>query len=255
MIRLSERQLDLAYWQQYLNTRDVADELFGQPILQQAEVRKELAEALAQVFQMDSEPQLAAYIQSQWAILARLVHYTDFLTRMQMPDEELQHIVSKQLVLTALYKTVIAKYLEIYGKQPTIPQNVRRAPGFIRFLREQCGLQFVMHYIGFSLRAHMKEKMGEQHPLFNNEQFFRESMSYLTEMVIDFEQHAEIVDTMQKQQDEIVWLSEEVTFKRSELAAEPQNERLQEELQQLEEEFTVEKLEFEFMQEIVEPLF
>ncbi len=247
--------MDVSYWIDYLIQRQDADELLGQAILQKQEVRTELAEALTLIFQTDNEPHIAAYIQSQWAILARLVHYTDFLTRMQLPEHELQQIVDRQLILAVLSRTVIAKYTEMYGKQPAIPQNVSRATGFIRFLREQCGLQFVMHYVGFSLRAHMKEKLGEQHRFFNDETFFRECMGYLTEMVIDFEQHAEIVQTMQKQQDEIVWLNEEVLLKRAELAAEPLNERLQEELQQLEDEYTIEKLEFEFMQEIVEPLF
>jgi hypothetical protein len=238
-----------------MDEKNVADEGLEHPFLQKEEVRKEIADALEQVFASNNEQQIGAYIQSQWAILARLAHYTDFLVKMNLPEDELNTILNQQLLLTSLSKSVIAKYTHLFAKQPTIPQNISRSPGFIRFLREQCGLLYVMHYIGFSLRAYMKETMGEEHPLFQNEAFFRESMSYLVEMVIDFEEPSELVETMKKQQDEIIWLNEEIELKRNELSLEPENERFKSELLQLEEDYAVEKLEYEFLHVMIEPVF
>jgi hypothetical protein len=142
----------------------------------------------------------------------------------------------------------------MFGNQPEMPESITRTTGFIRFLRDECGLQFVMHYVGFSLRSFMSEVWSDD-PRLADETYFQDSMEYLVDVITDFEHAQELTETLQRQADEITWLTEEVVLKRQELALEHDNLRLMEELQTLQDDYVIEKMEHDYLIQIIEPIF
>jgi hypothetical protein len=213
-----------------------------------------LSDTLAQIFENQDERQVEAYLHAQWAILARIFHFSDFLNQ-NMPDENLFEIQQQQFFLVAVYRLAENFYSERYEKALVVPQIVERSTGFLRTLRDHCGLQYVMHYVGYSLRTFLNEVEGIRESDRQDQEFFEESMKYLVEMVIDFEDHEDIEETLTKQRDELTWLQEEITLKQEEIGLEPDNERFRAELEILELDFMTEKLEYEYLLQIIEPIF
>jgi hypothetical protein len=242
-------------WSTFVEQSLTADEKLNDPFLLQAASQEKIAQSLAAVFRAADERAVQAFIHSQWAILLRLVQYRDFLLQTQIPDEDKTVLHQQMLLLTAIYKLTAILFVDVFGKQATIPETIQRSPGFIRFLREECGLQFVMHYIGFSLRAFMKEVFGGDSERLADEEFFQDAMTDLLDFVVEAELPQQLLETMQKQQDELTWLSEEIAQLKQDCAREPDNERLQAEWFHAEEDFALEQLELEYLRRVIEPIF
>lgn len=213
-----------------------------------------IAEALAHIYEQDDQRKVQAYMEAQWAILARLIHFSEFLESL-VPEESMQILHGQRSLLTVIFKMAEQSFEERYGQPVTLPQVVERSPGFLRYLREECGLEFVMHYIGFSLQTFLGETLNDREKAMVDQAFFEETLSYLLQVIVDFETPHEIADTLRKQQDELTWLTEEIQLKQAELAQEPDNERFQEELQILQLDFMTEKLEHDYLQQLIEPIF
>jgi hypothetical protein len=242
-------------WSTFVEQSLHADEALRDPFLLQTDTQTKIVQSLEAVFADADERSVQAFIHSQWSILLRLVQYRDFLQQTQIPDEDKTVLYQQMLMLTAIYKLTAVLFLDAFGKQATIPEMVQRSPGFLRFLRAECGLQFVMHYIGFSLRAFMKEVFGGESERLADEAFFQDAMTDLVDFVLEAELPQQLLETMQKQQDELTWLSEEMAQLREDCAREPENERLRAELYHAEEDFALEQLELEFLRRVMEPIF
>jgi hypothetical protein len=240
-------------WQEYVRSK--LKSLHEQQIQEDDSVVQVVAESLAMIFDLPQQLQIEAYLQSQWAILVRVTHFADFLKKVQLPEEELQILLHQQALIDTIYRLATELYTERFKQQLQISNSVQRSPGFLRFLREECGLQFVMHYVGFSLRSFMAESWKDEPQRLQDERFFQESFEYLLEVVLDFENIEELNETLRKQADEILWLSEELALKQAELALEPANERFQMELDILNEDYFVEKLERDYLDAVIEPIF
>jgi len=152
-------------------------------------------------------------------------------------------------------KLLIWVFGQLYGKAPDLSNKENRAPqGFLRYLKMNCKPDVTAHFLALALRQFVRTEYPDE-KLYQDEKFLMQSFNYLCELVMETEDPKTFFETLQKQQEELRWLSEQLKENEQRLAGGEADEELAQQQEKLRLDFMTERLEMDFLARVIIRLF
>jgi hypothetical protein len=185
----------------------------------------------------------------------QLVHYCDSIEHIEGLKDDFHEIVVHRIYTGTEIKILSWIYKEMYGGEPDMSNPEGNSPqGFLRYLKMNCKPEVTAHFIGLALQQYVSAQYPEEQ-FYKNESVFAGSYNYLVEFVLETEEIEPIVKTIQEQQEELVWLRDQLIESEEKLQKTPDDEETQQNQQKLIVDFMTERLEMEFLSQVVIRLF
>ncbi|TNJ64129.1 hypothetical protein FE784_21930 [Paenibacillus hemerocallicola] len=185
----------------------------------------------------------------------QLVHYCDSIESIEGLKDDFHEIVVHRIYTGTEIKILSWIYKDLYGDEPDLSNPEANSPqGFLRYLKLNCKPEVTAHFIGLALQQYVSSQYPEEE-FYKNESIFSGSYNYLAEFVLETEEIEQVVKTIQGQQEELVWLRDQLIASEEKLQITPDDEETQQQQQKLIVDFMTERLEMEFLSQVIIRLF
>jgi hypothetical protein len=188
-------------------------------------------------------------------IYSQLVHYCDSIEQVEELKEDYHELVVHRIYTGTEVKILSWIYEQMYGHEPEFDNREGNSPqGFLRYLKLNCKPDVTAHFVGLALQQFVKTNYpGEE--FYQNEAVFSASYNYMVELVMETKEAEQLVKTMQEQQEELVWLRDQLIEAEEQLEKTPDDEQIAEQQKKHLTSFMTERLEMEFLSQVLVRLF
>lgn len=207
------------------------------------------------VSKVESEAEYEEMLNYKQLLHRQIVHYSETLEQIEGLVDDLRELIVHNIYLGTELKLLIHIFKETYEREPDLSNKDERTPqGFLRYLKLNCRPDTVAHFIGMALQQYLQANYAEE-PYYAGEQFFAQSYNYLVEFILEAEEIEKLLKTIQEQQEELLWLRDMLITTEHQLQQDPGNEALLNNQKKMAADFMTEKLEMEFMSNVLLRLF
>lgn len=188
-------------------------------------------------------------------VFNQLVHYCDSIESIDGLKDDLHELLVHRIYTGSELKILAWIYKQSYGNDPDMSNPEGNSPqGFLRYLKMNCKPEVTAHFIGLGLQQYVRTQYPEE-DFYQNENTFAGCYNYITELVLESEELEKLVKTVQEQQEELVWLRDQLISSEEQLQKTPDDEELQQRQQKLIVDFMTERLEMEYLSQVIIRLF
>jgi hypothetical protein len=185
----------------------------------------------------------------------QLVHYCDTIEKIPELKEDLHQLLVHRIYTGSELKILGWIYREMYGADPDLSNKEGNSPqGFLRYLKLNCKPDVTAHFIGLALQQFVRTKYPEE-AFYKEESVFSGCYNYLAELVLETDDLEKLVKTVHDQQQELVRLRDLLLASEEQLQKTPDDEETKNRQQKLIADFMVERLEMEFLSQVIIRLF
>ncbi|GAA3403776.1 hypothetical protein ACFFNY_03140 [Paenibacillus hodogayensis] len=185
----------------------------------------------------------------------QIVHYSDSIESIAELKDDFHELLVHRIYTGAEIKILSWVYTKMYDLEPDMSNSEGNSPqGFLRYLKMNCKPEVTAHFIGLALQQYVQTKYPEE-AFYKEEALFGGSYNYLTEFVLETEEIDHIVKTISEQQGELAWLRDSLIASEEKLQKDPEDTETQEQQQKHIVDFMTERLEMEFLSQVVIRLF
>ncbi|MEF3304629.1 hypothetical protein [Paenibacillus sp. GYB003] len=185
----------------------------------------------------------------------QLVHYSDSIESVAELKDDYHELVVHRIYIGTEIKILSWIYKEMYGAEPDLSNPENNSPqGFLRYLKMNCKPDVTAHFIGLALQQYVQTHYPEE-AFYKDEALFGGSYNFLAEFVLETDEIDKVVKTVAEQQQELVWLRDQLIASEEKLQETPDDAETQNEQQKLIVNFMTERLEMEFLSQVVMRLF
>lgn len=185
----------------------------------------------------------------------QLVHYCDSIESVEQLQEDFHELVVHRIYIGTEVKILSWIYKELYGGEPDFSNPEGSTPqGFLRYLKLNCKPEVTAHFIGLALQQYVNTHYQEEQ-FYKNETVFSSSYNYLVDLVLETNEIEQLVKTVQEQQEELVWLRNQLIEAEQKLEKTPDDSETEQQQQKHIVDFMTERLEMEFLSQVVIRLF
>lgn len=185
----------------------------------------------------------------------QLVHYSDSIEKVEGLKDDFHELVVHRIYIGAEIKILSWIFKEMYGGEPDLSNPEGHSPqGFLRYLKLNCKPEVTAHFIGLALQQFVTAKFPDE-TFYKNESVFAASYNYLAELVLETNEVEPLVKTISEQQEELARLRDALIASEQKLQENPEDEETQERQQKQIVDFMTERLEMEFLSQVVIRLF
>ena len=231
-------------------------QLVGNPVFAEAKNVDILKQSLRNLLgSVNNEREFEEMLNFKKLIFEQLVHYSDAIEKMDSLKEDLRELMVHRIYTGTELKLLIWVFGQLYGKAPDLSNKENRAPqGFLRYLKMNCKPDVTAHFLALALRQFVRTEYPDE-KLYQDEKFLMQSFNYLCELVMETEDPKTFFETLQKQQEELRWLSEQLKENEQRLAGGEADEELAQQQEKLRLDFMTERLEMDFLARVIIRLF
>ncbi|RKN86966.1 hypothetical protein D7M11_03165 [Paenibacillus ginsengarvi] len=205
--------------------------------------------------QINTEKEFHDMLNYKNLLYKQLVHYSDSIEQSEELKEDYHELIVHRIYIGTEVKILSWIYQEMYGGEPDLSNPENNSPqGFLRYLKLNCKPDVTAHFIGLALRQYVVTKYPEE-AFYADEAAFTGSYNFLAEFVLETDDVDRIVKTVAEQQEELVWLRDQLIASEEKLQQTPDDSATAEEQQKHIVNFMTERLEMEFLSQIVIRLF
>ncbi|PYI51769.1 hypothetical protein [Paenibacillus flagellatus] len=185
----------------------------------------------------------------------QLVHYCDSIESIEGLRDDLHELLVHRIYTGSELKILTWIYKESYGHEPDLSNPDGNSPqGFLRYLKMNCKPDVTAHFIGLALQQYVRTQYPDE-AFYKDENLFGGCYNYMTELVLETEDLEKLVKTVQEQQEELVWLRDQLIESEQKLQQNPEDEATTQRQQKLIVDFMTERLEMEFLSQVIIRLF
>lgn len=185
----------------------------------------------------------------------QIVHYSDSIENVAEMKGDFHELLVHRIYTGAEIKILSWVYQHTYGGTPDLSNPENNSPqGFLRYLKMNCNPGVTVHFIGLALQQFVQTKYPDE-AFYKDESLFSGSYNYLADFVLETKEIEQVAKTITEQQQELVWLRDSLIESEEKLQKEPDDTETQQQQQKLIVDFMTERLEMEFLSQVVIRLF
>jgi len=230
--------------------------LINNPVFAEGRNVNVLKESLTDVVsKIENEKQFEQTLNYKYLIFLQLIHYCDTIEKAEELKADLQELLVHRIYLGTEINILTWIFRQQYGRDPDLSNPENNTPqGFLRYLKLNCKPDVVRHFIGLALEQFIRTKYPDD-PFYKDAELFTGSYSYLCDFVMEADKPEKVAETIREQQEEMKRLFDEMVETGKEVGAHPENLLLQDKQNKVIKNFMTEKLEMEFMNDVILRLF
>lgn len=181
----------------------------------------------------------------------QIVHYCDSIENIEGLKDDLHELLVHRIYTGSELRILAWIYKESYGSEPDLSNPEANTPqGFLRYLKMNCKPDVTAHFIGLAMQQFVNTQYPEE-ALYKQESIFTGCYNYMCELVLESEGLEQLVKTVQDQQEELVWLRDQLIASEEKLQKSPDDEETTALQQKLIVDFMTERLEMEFLSGVI----